>query len=96
MDASFPHSFSLSCVQLITERFAIEMNELAEVERKLDEAEEEEMWLLTLQQQSRHIHVSHWPGTGTGCFCGVHMGWKSCLPGFLSLGARGHNLVSPG
>jgi len=42
--------------QLITERFAIEMNELAEVERKLDEAEEEEMWLLTLQQQSRHIH----------------------------------------
>jgi hypothetical protein len=53
-----PFGFVLLFVQLITERFAIEMNELAEMDRKLDEAEEEEMWLLTLQQQSRHIHVS--------------------------------------
>lgn len=37
------------------ERFEIEMAELDAEEAKLVEAEEEELWLLTLQQQSKHI-----------------------------------------
>jgi hypothetical protein len=40
---------------LLQERFEIEMAELDAEEAKLVEAEEEEAWLLTLQQQSRHI-----------------------------------------
>jgi hypothetical protein len=39
----------------LQERFDIEMAELDAEEAKLVEAEEEEAWLLTLQQQSRHI-----------------------------------------
>jgi len=35
------------------------MAELDAEEAKLIEAEEEELWVLTLQQQSRHIQVNH-------------------------------------
>lgn len=45
----------LELPELIKERFDIEMAELDAEEAKLVEAEEEEAWLLTLQQQSRHI-----------------------------------------
>jgi hypothetical protein len=41
--------------EIIKERFEIEMAELDAEEAKLVEAEEEELWLLTLQQQSKHI-----------------------------------------
>jgi hypothetical protein len=51
-------------VQVITERFSIEMAELDEAERRLEEAEEEELWLLTLHQQARHMHVSRMEGGG--------------------------------
>lgn len=49
------------------ERFEIEMAELDAEEAKLVEAEEEELWLLTLQQQSRHIQVRG----GVACACVV-------------------------
>lgn len=42
--------------KVITECFSIEMAELDEAERRLEEAEEEELWLLTLHQQARHMH----------------------------------------
>jgi len=45
----------LELPQLIQERLEIEMAELDAEEAKLVEAEEEELWMLTLQQQSRHI-----------------------------------------
>jgi hypothetical protein len=54
-------------VQVITERFSIEMAELDEAERRLEEAEEEELWLLTLHQQARHMHVSGVGGFGAVC-----------------------------
>ena len=41
--------------ELLAERFAIEMAELDAAERQLDEAEEEELWLLTLARQSGHV-----------------------------------------
>eukprot|EP00878_Enallax_costatus_P000627 GHUV01000730.1.p1 GENE.GHUV01000730.1~~GHUV01000730.1.p1 ORF type:complete len:638 (+),score=262.56 GHUV01000730.1:185-2098(+) len=41
--------------EVIKERFEIEMAELDAEEAKLVEAEEEELWLMTLQQQSKHI-----------------------------------------
>lgn len=41
--------------ELVAERFAIEMAELDAMDAQIDEAEEEELWLLTLTQQSRHI-----------------------------------------
>lgn len=44
--------------ELVRERFETEWADLNDKEWQLDEAEEEEMWLLRLQQQSRHIHVS--------------------------------------
>lgn len=43
----------LYCV--LQERLEIEMAELDAEEAKLVEAEEEELWMLTLQQQGRHI-----------------------------------------
>ncbi|KAF8072650.1 hypothetical protein HT031_000310 [Scenedesmus sp. PABB004] len=45
----------LELPEAIAERFEMEMAELDAEEAKLVEAEEEELWLLTLQQQSRHI-----------------------------------------
>eukprot|EP00877_Chromochloris_zofingiensis_P014847 jgi/Chrzof1/9616/Cz04g09240.t1 len=42
--------------ELVRERFETEWADLNDKEWQLDEAEEEEMWLLRLQQQSRHIH----------------------------------------
>ena len=39
---------------LAEEAFALEMAELAETERWVEEAEEEELWLATLLAQSRH------------------------------------------
>lgn len=45
----------LELPQLIQERLEIEMAELDAQEAKLVEAEEEELWMLTLQQQARHI-----------------------------------------
>lgn len=45
----------LELPDIIKERFEIEMAELDAEEAKLVEAEEEELWLLTLQQQSKHI-----------------------------------------
>lgn len=38
----------------------MDMAELAEEEAKLEEAEEEELWALTLQQQNRHL-LKHAP-----------------------------------
>lgn len=46
-----------ACAPCPQERFDIEMAELDAEEAKLVEAEEEELWALTLQQQSRHIQV---------------------------------------
>jgi DNA repair exonuclease SbcCD ATPase subunit len=45
----------LELPHLIEEHFEIEMAELDAEEAKLVEAEEEELWMLTLQQQARHI-----------------------------------------
>jgi hypothetical protein len=43
---------------LTEEMYAIEVAELEERERWIDEAEEEELWHMTLLAQARHIHVS--------------------------------------
>lgn len=56
--ASDPSNAALDEVlhpELIAERAAIEARELDDQERALDEAEEEELWLLTLQRQARHV-----------------------------------------
>eukprot|EP00775_Hariotina_reticulata_P010525 gene10525-10685_t len=45
----------LELPDVIRERLEIDMAELDAEEAKLVEAEEEELWVLTLQQQSRHI-----------------------------------------
>jgi hypothetical protein len=49
--------------ELTEEMFAIEWAELEEKERWIDEAEEEELWHMTLLAQARHVHVS------AGCAC---------------------------
>lgn len=51
------------------ERFEIEMAELDAASKALDEAEEEELWMLTLQRQARHIQVGF--GGRSYCVCRV-------------------------
>lgn len=41
--------------ELVQERYEIEMAELDALEAQMNEAEEEELWLITLQRQARHI-----------------------------------------
>ncbi len=43
--------------ELVSEMLAVELSELAEAEAAIDDAEEEELWALTLSAQFNHISV---------------------------------------